>query len=35
MSYFAGLDVSLEKTHVCIVDHEGTVVREVTARSSP
>jgi len=35
MSYFAGLDVSLEKTHLCVVDHEGTVVHEATARSSP
>lgn len=35
MSYFTGLDVSLEKTHICIVDHEGTVVHEATAGSSP
>lgn len=35
MEYFAGLDVSLEKTHICVLDREGTVVHETTAPSSP
>lgn len=25
MDYFAGLDVSLETTHICILDRDGTV----------
>ena len=28
MDYFAGLDISMDKTHVCVVDREGEVVRE-------
>jgi transposase len=35
MDCFAGLDVSLEKTHICVLDREGTVVHETTAPSSP
>lgn len=35
MDYFAGLDVSLEKTHVCILDCDGTVIQETTVPSSP
>jgi transposase len=35
MTYFAGLDVSLDKTHVCVLDRDGTVVYEATAPSSP
>lgn len=35
MDYFAGLDVSLEKTHICVLDHEGAVVHEAIAFSSP
>jgi hypothetical protein len=26
MEYFAGLDVSREETHVCVVDREGKIV---------
>ena len=26
MDYFAGLDVSLEKTHICVFDSDGTVI---------
>ncbi|TIR47748.1 MAG: IS110 family transposase [Mesorhizobium sp.] len=33
MKYFAGLDVSLEQTSVCIVDAGGTVVREMKTAS--
>lgn len=35
MEYFAGLDVSMEETHICIVDREGTIIREATSGSSP
>ena len=28
MTYFAGLDVSLEWTSVCVVDGDGQIVRE-------
>lgn len=35
MDYYAGLDVSLEKTHICVLDRDGSVVHEATARSSP
>ena len=28
MDYFAGLDISMEETHVCVVDRDGAVVRE-------
>ncbi len=35
MDYFAGLDVSLEKTHICVLDRNGTAVHEATAASSP
>ena len=35
MGYFAGLDVSLEQTAVCIVDDAGMVVREARAASEP
>ena len=35
MSYFAGLDVSLEETSICIVDDAGNIVREVRVLSEP
>ena len=28
MDYFAGLDISMDETHVCVVDREGVVVYE-------
>ena len=28
MEYFAGLDVSLEETAICVVDEAGRIVRE-------
>lgn len=34
MEYFAGLDVSMEETHICLVDRDGAVVHEVKAVSS-
>lgn len=28
MRYFAGLDVSLEETAICVVDENGRIVKE-------
>ena len=28
MDYFAGLDISMDETHVCVLDREGMVARE-------
>ena len=28
MDYFAGLDISMDETHICVVDREGEVVYE-------
>ena len=33
MKYFAGLDVSLQETAICIVDEDGIVIREGKAAS--
>jgi hypothetical protein len=33
MNYFAGLDVSVKNTSICIVDEMGKVVREVKVAS--
>jgi transposase len=33
--YFAGIDVSLEESRVCVVDGEGRLVREVKVLSEP
>jgi predicted NBD/HSP70 family sugar kinase len=33
MDHFAGLDVSVKKTSVCIVDDTGRIVREVKVAS--
>ena len=35
MKHFAGLDVSLEQTSVCIVDVDGNIVRELKTASEP
>src|SRR4029077_20960452 len=35
MRYFAGLDVSLEETTVCVVDDGGLIVREARVASEP
>jgi transposase len=35
MSYFAGLDVSLEETAICVVDDAGKIVREARVASEP
>jgi hypothetical protein len=35
MTYFVGLDVSLEETAICIVDDTGAIVREGKAATEP
>ena len=35
MKYFAGLDVSLDETAMCVVDEDGIVVTEGKAASEP
>ena len=35
MEYFAGLDVSVNETSVCIVDDTGRIVREAKVASEP
>ena len=35
MDHFAGLDVSVKETSVCIVDETGNIVREVKLASEP
>ena len=34
MDYFAGLDISMDGTHVCVLDREGVVVRESKTEST-
>jgi hypothetical protein len=35
MDHFAGLDVSVKETSVCVVDDTGKIVREVKVASEP
>jgi hypothetical protein len=35
MDHFAGLDVSVKETSICIVDDTGRIVREVKVVSEP
>ena len=35
MRHYAGLDVSLEETAICIVDETGAVLKEMRAPSDP
>ena len=35
MDHFAGLDVSVNETSVCIVDDTGRILREVKVASEP
>jgi transposase len=35
MEYFAGLDVSMEETHVCVVDRDGEIVHQGKVLSTP
>ena len=34
MDYFAGLDISMDETHVCVLDREGVVARESKTESA-
>ena len=34
MDYFAGLDISMDETHVCVLDREGVVVGESKTEST-
>jgi transposase len=35
MKHFAGLDVSLEETAICVIDEAGAMVREARVLSEP
>jgi transposase len=35
MDNFSGLDISMEETHVCVVDRDGAVVHEAKTASTP
>ena len=35
MDHFAGMDVSIKETSVCIVDDTGRIVREVRVAANP
>jgi transposase len=35
MDHFAGLDVSVKETSICIVDDTGRIVKEVKTASEP
>jgi hypothetical protein len=35
MKYFAGLDVSLNATAICVVDEQGGILRKDLFRQSP
>jgi transposase len=35
MKYFAGLDVSMEETHVSVVARDGTVILEARTQTAP
>src|SRR5580704_10630556 len=35
MEYFAGLDVSMEETHVSVVDRDGKVILEARTPTAP
>ncbi len=35
MTYFAGIDVSLEESSICVLDAGGKIIREVKVASEP
>ncbi len=35
MEHYAGIDVSLEASHVCVVDGAGKILKEVQISSEP
>ena len=34
MDYFAGLDISMDETHICVVERDGAVVYEGKSAST-
>jgi transposase len=35
MEHYAGIDISLEQSSVCVVDAQGTIVKETKVASEP
>ncbi len=35
MEHYVGIDVSLEKSSVCVMDHTGRILRETKVASDP
>jgi hypothetical protein len=35
MEYFAGLDISMEETHLCVVDRDGGLIHQAKALTTP
>ena len=35
MEYFAGLDISMKETHICVMDRDGKVALEAKAATLP
>ena len=35
MEYFAGLDISMEETHVCLLDRDGVITHQAKVASTP
>jgi transposase len=35
MNHYAGIDVSLKESHVCVVDASGKIIREGKVASEP
>jgi transposase len=35
MEHFAGLDISMDETHVCVLNQEGVVAYEVKTTTTP
>ena len=35
MEFFVGLDVSLDETHICVVDEGGRIIKETRAPREP
>lgn len=35
MEFFVGLDVSLDETHICVIDEGGRIIKETRAESEP
>jgi len=35
MEYYAGIDVSLEASHICVVDAQGKILKEAKVLSEP